>query len=159
MRDGIVNVNLEDSVALSNKPLQRLNACAARSGVGRAATPRAGARGSSRPWYDRATVRRSPLNGRSLDGQMSWWVGVAILGVALALWNARVTVRVWRSGVYERGQLVAQTAIIWLVPGSAIVVAAVLKGGAPHRADDPTAPNPDTPNATITTGASGVGAP
>jgi hypothetical protein len=99
------------------------------------------------------------LNADTLGGQMSWWVGVAILGVALALWNARVTVRVWRSGVYERGQLVAQTAIIWLVPGSAIVVAAVLKGGAPHRADDPTAPNPDTPNATITTGASGVGAP
>jgi len=90
---------------------------------------------------------------------MSWWVGVAILGFALALWNARVTVRIWRSGVYERGQLVAQTAIIWLVPGSAIVVAAVLKGGAPRRAHDPTALNPDTPNATITTGASGVGAP
>ena len=55
-------------VALSNKPLQRLNACAARSIVGCAATPRAGARGSSRPWYDRASVRRSPLNGRTLDG-------------------------------------------------------------------------------------------
>ena len=55
--------------ALDNKPLQRMNACAARSSAGRAATPRAGARGSSRPWYDRASVRRSPLNGRSLDRQ------------------------------------------------------------------------------------------
>jgi hypothetical protein len=55
-------------VALSNKPLQRLNACAARPSVGRAATPRADARGSSRPWYDRATVRRSPLNGNTLSG-------------------------------------------------------------------------------------------
>ena len=66
MREGTVNVNLEESVALSNKPLQRLNASAARSSAGRAATPRAGARGSSRPWYDRATVRRSPLNGKTL---------------------------------------------------------------------------------------------
>ena len=84
---------------------------------------------------------------------MSWWVAVAILGIALALWNVSMTVRIWRSGVYERGQLVAQTATIWLVPGSAFAVAAVLKGGAPRRAHDPTASNPDTPNATITTGA------
>ena len=55
-------------VALSNKPLQRLNACAARSIVGCAPTPRAGARGSSRPCYDRASVRRSPLNGKTLYG-------------------------------------------------------------------------------------------
>ena len=67
-RDGILKVNLEESVALSNKPLQRLNAYAARSIVGCAATPRAGARGSSRPWYDRASVRRSPLNGKTLAG-------------------------------------------------------------------------------------------
>ena len=67
MREGTVNVNLEESVALSNKPLQRLNASASRSSAGRAATPRAGARGSSRPWYGRATVRRSPLNGKTLD--------------------------------------------------------------------------------------------
>jgi hypothetical protein len=90
---------------------------------------------------------------------MSWWVGAAVPGIALVLWNARVTVRIWRSGIYERGQVIAQTMIIWLVPGSAFAVAAVLKGGTPHRADDPTVSNPDTPNATITTGASGVGAP
>ena len=90
---------------------------------------------------------------------MSWWVGAAILGIALALWNARVTVRIWQSGLYERGQLIAQTVIIWLVPGSAFAVAAVLKGGTPRRAGDPTVSNPDTPNATITTGASGIGAP
>jgi hypothetical protein len=50
-------------------------------------------------------------------------------------------------------------AIIWLVPGSAFAVAAVLKGGTSRRADDPTVSNPDTPHATITTGASGIGAP
>jgi hypothetical protein len=35
----------------SDKPLQRMNVCAARSSAGRAATPRAGARGSSRLSY------------------------------------------------------------------------------------------------------------
>ena len=90
---------------------------------------------------------------------MVWWVGAAVLGIALALWNARVTARIWRSAVYERGQLIAQTAIIWLVPGSAFAVAAVLKGGFPRRVLDRTATNPDTPNSTITTGASGIGAP
>jgi len=90
---------------------------------------------------------------------MVWWVGAAVLGIALALWNARVTVRIWRSAVYERGQLIVQTAIIWLVPGSAFAVAAVLRGASPRRALDSTVANPDTPNSTITTGAGGVGAP
>lgn len=89
---------------------------------------------------------------------MLWWVGAAVLGIALVVWNARVTARIWRSGVYERGQLLAQTVIIWLVPGSALGIAAILKGGS-RRELDPTAANPDTPNATITTGASGIGAP
>jgi hypothetical protein len=90
---------------------------------------------------------------------MNWSVGAAVLGFALAFWNARVTVRIWRSGLYERGQLVAQTAIVWLIPGSAFAVAAVLKGGAARRPNDPTVSNPETPNATVTTGASGIGAP
>jgi hypothetical protein len=89
---------------------------------------------------------------------MMWWVGVGVLGIALVAWNAKVTARIWRSGMYERGQLLAQTVIIWLIPGSAFGVAAVLKGGA-VRAQDSTASNSDAPNATITTGASGVGAP
>jgi len=90
---------------------------------------------------------------------MLWWIGASVVGVALALWNARVTTRIWRSGVYERGQLVAQTAIIWLIPGSALAVAAVFKGGSPHRALDPTASNPETPNAAVITGVAGPGAP
>jgi hypothetical protein len=56
----------ETIVALSNKPLQRMNACAVRSEVGSCRDAAGCARGSSRPWYARATVRRSPLNGRSL---------------------------------------------------------------------------------------------
>ncbi len=55
--------------------------------------------------------------------------------------------------------MLAQTAIIWLIPGAAIVAAAVLKGGASRLPRDPTTSNPDTPNASITTGGSGVGAP
>jgi hypothetical protein len=90
---------------------------------------------------------------------MLWWIGAAVFGIALAAYDLRVTVRIWRSGAYERGQLVAQTAIIWLVPGSAFGILAVLKGGSPRREPDPTAGNRDTPNATITTGASGMGAP
>jgi hypothetical protein len=80
---------------------------------------------------------------------MGWWVSAAVLGMALTFWNARVTARIWRSGVYERGQLIAQTAIVWLIPGSAFGIAAILKGGSPRRAGDPTASNSDAPNATI----------
>jgi hypothetical protein len=90
---------------------------------------------------------------------MGWYVSVAVLGIALALWNARVTARIWRGGVYERGQLVVQTVIIWLVPGSAFGIAAVLRGASPRRAVDPTASNPDAPNATIYAGGGGGGAP
>jgi hypothetical protein len=90
---------------------------------------------------------------------MIWWVGAAVLGLALAFWNASVTAAIWRSGTYERGQLVAQTLIIWLIPGSVFGVAAALNGASPRRALDPTASNPDTPSAAITTEASGVGAP
>jgi hypothetical protein len=42
---GILEVNARRIAALSNKPLQRLNACVVRSEAGCAATPRAGARG------------------------------------------------------------------------------------------------------------------
>ncbi len=55
------------AVTPSNKPLQRMNACAVRSSL-RSCRDAAGcARGSSRPWYACASVRCSPLNGRSLD--------------------------------------------------------------------------------------------
>src|SRR6185437_8618965 len=51
-----------------------------------AATPRADARGSSRPWYARTRPWRSPLNGRSLDGSgMTYWLsrGVVVAIVTL----------------------------------------------------------------------------
>jgi hypothetical protein len=89
---------------------------------------------------------------------MGWWLSALVLGMALTLWNARVTVRIWRSGVYERGQLIAQTVIIWLIPGSAFGIAALLKGESPRRAGDPTASNSDVPNATIYGAGGGGGA-
>ncbi len=49
--------------------------------------------------------------------------------------------------------------MIWLVPGSVIVVAYVLTDDSPRRALDPTASNSDTPNASVTVGSGGVGAP
>jgi hypothetical protein len=104
-----------------------------------------------------ATGRRSPLNGKSLYGRRMLWLGVSLLGIALALLNVRGTLRLWRSCAYERGQLLAQTALIWLLPGSVFVVTYILKDDRPGRALDPTASNPETPNATIV--AAGPGAP
>ena len=77
------------------------------------------------------------------------WLGAALGGIALALLNVRGTLRVWRSGVYERGQLFAQTVLIWLVPGSVFLVVSVLKEDRPTRALDPTALNPKSPNPNV----------
>ena len=88
------------------------------------------------------------------------WIGLSLLGLALALLNVRGTMRIWRSGLYERGQLLAQTALIWVLPGSVIAVLYVLKDDRrTHVVDDPTATNPSTPNANATIGAGGIGAP
>jgi hypothetical protein len=87
------------------------------------------------------------------------WIGILLAGSSLALLNVRGTLRVWRSGVYERGQLLAQTALIWVVPGSVFAVMYVLKDERSHRAfDDPTATNSPEPTSGATTVAGG-GAP
>jgi hypothetical protein len=57
-------------VATANKPLQRPNACAARSMVVHAATARASPAPPRGHGTLVATVRRSPLNGKSLDGRI-----------------------------------------------------------------------------------------
>jgi hypothetical protein len=90
---------------------------------------------------------------------MLLWIGVCVLGLAVVSVNATVTRRVWRSGIYERRQLIAQTTLIWLLPGAALVVAAILKDEAPRRAPDPTASNPDTPNGNAASAAGSIGAP
>ena len=47
-------------------------------------------------------------------------VGVALAAVVVA--NVFTTVRLWRSSMFERPQKIAQTAMIWLIPGAFAVV-------------------------------------
>jgi hypothetical protein len=75
-----------------------------------------------------------------------FWVGITLVGLAVAALNIWGTLRIWRSGIYERGQLVAQTAFIWILPGAAIPVVSMLSGDR-RRHDDSTAANPQEPNA------------
>jgi hypothetical protein len=77
------------------------------------------------------------------------WVGVSLVGLSLGIANLRGTVRIWRSGLYERGQLLAQTALIWVVPGSVFAVLSVMKDHRPGRPGDPTARNDESPNAAV----------
>jgi hypothetical protein len=88
------------------------------------------------------------------------WLGIALVAGALGIANLRGTARIRRSGLYDRGQLLAQTVLIWVIPGSVFAVLAVMKDARPGRPDDPTALNPETPNAAITAaGAAGWHAP
>ena len=59
------------------------------------------------------------------------WLGLSLVAFPLAVVNLRGTLRIWRSGVYERGQLIAQTLLIWAIPGSVFAVMHVLKAIAP----------------------------
>jgi len=84
------------------------------------------------------------------------WVGITFVGLAVAALNIWGTLRIWRSGVYEPGQLVAQTAFIWILPGAAIAVVSMLSGDCPRLAgDDSTAANPQNPNADAMNGTVG----
>jgi hypothetical protein len=70
------------------------------------------------------------------------WIAIAVGGLVLAIGNAVVMVRLWRSQMYERPQQIAQTVVLWLLPGSAIVVNWFLRE--PSReslAADPTVSN------------------
>lgn len=49
---------------------------------------------------------------------------VIVVGlVALAVWQIRVTLRLWRNDGFERRQKIAQSQLIWFVPvvGAAVV--------------------------------------
>ena len=88
------------------------------------------------------------------------WLGIALVAGALGIANLRGTARIRRSGLYDRGQLLAQTVLIWAVPGSVFAVLSVIKDARLGRPDDPTALNPESPNAAITSaGAAGWHAP
>ena len=56
--------------------------------------------------------------------------------------NAVITRRLWASPIFERPQKIAQSVLIWLVPGSFVVVRQVLAGHDAARSiasSDPTA--------------------
>lgn len=55
--------------------------------------------------------------------QRAEWIGLLVVFVVLAF-QARTTVRVWRSKLFDRGQKVAQSQLIWLLPliGAVIVM-------------------------------------
>jgi drug/metabolite transporter (DMT)-like permease len=67
---------------------------------------------------------------------MSPWisVGLAVAGAALAAANGLTTRRLWSSAAFDGPQKVAQTALIWLLPGSFVVVRHFL--GEPERESD-----------------------
>ena len=73
------------------------------------------------------------------------WVGITLVGLAVVALNIWGTLRIWRSGVYERGQLVAQTAFIWILPGAAIAVVSMLSVDR-RQSGDSTSANPQDPN-------------
>jgi hypothetical protein len=66
-------------------------------------------------------------------------IAAAVAGVLLVGANALTTRQLWSSPAFEGSQKIAQTALIWLLPGSCLVVRHFL--GEPHRGsnDDSTA--------------------
>ena len=65
--------------------------------------------------------------------------GVLGAGVAVALANGLTMRSLWSSPMFERSQKIAQTVLIWLVPGMFIVTRHLIRA-TPDRADssDPT---------------------
>jgi len=63
---------------------------------------------------------------------------IVVWGVAGALtaMNAVITRRVWASPIFERPQKIAQSVLIWLIPGSFVLVRQVLAGHEPRRLID-----------------------
>ena len=58
--------------------------------------------------------------------------------VLLVVFNAAATRRLWRSTAYERGQKMAQTWLLWLMPGASLLVWWLLREPGHTRAGDPT---------------------
>jgi hypothetical protein len=46
------------------------------------------------------------------------WVAIGAAGSALVGLNSRATVRLWKSSGFETSQKIAQTFLVWLVPGA-----------------------------------------
>jgi hypothetical protein len=55
------------------------------------------------------------------------WIGLLIVVVILAF-QARTTLQVWRSKLFDRSQKIAQSQLIWLLPlVGAVIVLSVLQ--------------------------------
>ena len=68
---------------------------------------------------------------------------VTVLAIAVAVANAATGRALWRSQLFERSQKIAQTILMWLVPGTFVIVRFALRDstlGHTARADtsDPT---------------------
>jgi hypothetical protein len=63
----------------------------------------------------------------------------AMLLVAILVFQVRTTVRVWRSGAFDKPQKMAQSRLIWLLPliGAAIVGAVLEDEERRDRGDPP----------------------
>jgi hypothetical protein len=58
--------------------------------------------------------------------QRAEWIGLLLIVVILAF-QARTTLRVWRSKLFDRSQKIAQSQLIWLLPLiGAVIVLSVL---------------------------------
>ena len=68
------------------------------------------------------------------------WIVCGIAGLLLVAGNAVVTVRLWRSPMFDRGQKAAQMAMLWLLPGTALVTSGLLRDPLekPRSGGDPT---------------------
>jgi ABC-type nickel/cobalt efflux system permease component RcnA len=70
-----------------------------------------------------------------------FWAIAALAGVVgvLVLLNAVTTGRLWMSHEFERSQKLAQTILLWLVPGAFLIVRHLLRDSRRERTGDPTA--------------------
>jgi hypothetical protein len=62
------------------------------------------------------------------DGWVLWGVGLVVAAV-----NVATTRRLWASAMFERPQKIAQTVLLWLVPGSFLLVRYLLDDTVPKR--------------------------
>jgi len=77
----------------------------------------------------------------------SIWIAIAVGGLILAIGNVVVTKRLWRSAMFERSQKIAQTVLLWVFPGGAIVVNWFLREPPTQEAEsDPTYSNDGATN-------------
>jgi hypothetical protein len=72
-----------------------------------------------------------------------WWIVLAV-GIAVATANARTLPRLWSSAGLERWQKVAQTALMWLVPGTYLFVRAGLANDTSRPAGDSASGNAES---------------